>query len=141
MVSSIFCGIDSRVGPSKLEIQAMVRPGKTPEEVEGLISEEVARFLSSPVTEKELERTRASILRSAVAPRESVLSTAITLADNTALYNDPNRINTEYQKRSAVTAAEIQKAAQAYLRSTNRVVIFTQPAGMAASRPAPPKQN
>ncbi len=141
VVSSIFCGIDSRVGPSKLEIQAMVRPGKTPEEVEGLISEEVARFLSSPVTEKELERTRASILRSAVGPRESVLSTAITLADNTALYNDPNRINTEYQKRSAVTAAEIQKAAQAYLRSANRVVIFTEPAGTAAPRPAPPKQN
>jgi len=139
VVSSVFCGLDSRAGPSKLIIQAMVRPGKSAEEVEGLISEEVARFVSSPVTEKELERTRASILRGAVAPRESALSTAITLADNTALYNDPNRINTEYEKRMAVGAADIQKAAQTFLRNANRVVIITQPAGAAA--PAAPKQN
>jgi zinc protease len=141
VVSSIFCGVDGRAGPSKLQIQAMIRPGKTAEEVEGLISEEIARFLSAPVTEKELDRTRAGILRSAVAPRESVLSTAISLADNTALYNDPNRMNTEHEKRRAVTAAEIQKAAQAYLRTANRVVIVTQPAATAAPRPAPPKQN
>jgi predicted Zn-dependent peptidase len=139
VVTSIFCGTNGRAGPSKLQIQAMVRPGKTPEEVEGLISEEIARFLSSPVTAKELERTHAGIRRGAVGPRESVLSTAISLADNTALYNDPNRINTEYEKRLAVTAAEIQKAAQTYLRTANRVVVVTQPA--AAPRPAAPKQN
>ena len=139
VVSSVFCGLDSRAGPSKLIIQAMVRPGKTAEEVEGLISEEVARFVSSPVTDKELERTRASILRGAVAPRESALSTAISLADNAALYNDPNRINTEYEKRMSVSAADIQKAAQAFLRNANRVVIITQPAGAAA--PPAPKKN
>jgi zinc protease len=141
VVSSIFCFVDGRAGPSKLQIQAMIRPGKTPEEVEGLISEEIARFVSSPVTEKELERTRASILRGTVGPRESALFTAITLADDAALHNDPNRINTEYEKRRSVTAAEIQKAAQAYLRTANRVVIVTQPAGAAAPKPAPPKQN
>jgi predicted Zn-dependent peptidase len=141
VVSQIFCFVDGRAGPSKLQIQAMIRPGKTPEEVEGLISEEIASFVSSPVTEKELERTRAGILRGAAAPRESALSTAITLADNTALYNDPNRINTEYEKRRTLTAAEIQKAAQACLRTANRVVVITQPAAAAAPKPAPPKQN
>jgi predicted Zn-dependent peptidase len=93
------------------------------------------------VTGKELERARASILRSTVSSRESVLSNAIALADSAALYNDPNRVNTEYEKRLAVTAAEIQKAAQAYLRTANRVVIVTQPAAAAAPMPAPAKQN
>jgi predicted Zn-dependent peptidase len=141
VVSSIFCSVDGRAGPSKLQIQAMIRPGKTAQEVEGLISEEIAKFISSPVAEKELDRTRAGILRGAVAPRESVLSTAISLADNTALYNDPNRVNTEFEKRRAVTAAEIQKAAQTYMRNANRVVIVTEPAAQPAPRAVPPKQN
>jgi zinc protease len=133
--------VDGRAGPSKLQIQAMVRPGKAPEEVEGLISEEIANFLSSPVTEKELERTRASILRGAVGSRESALNIAISLADAAALYDDPNRVNTEFEKRRAVTAAEIQKAAKAYLRTANRVVIVTQPAAAPPAAPAAPKQN
>ena len=119
----------------------MVRPGKSPEEVEGLISEEVARLVSAPVTDKELMRVRTATRRNALFPRESVLSTAISLADNTALYNDPNRINSEPEKRLAVTAAEIEKAAKAHLRNSNRVVIVSQPAAAAPPRPAAPKQN
>jgi len=135
VASSVFSGLDSRVGPSKLEITATVRPGKTPEEADALISEEIAKVVSAPVTDKELERARASIRRDAIGPRESTLSTAVSLADGAALYNDPNRINTEYAKRLAIGAADIQKAAKAYLRTGNRVVIVTQPA--ASGAPAP----
>ena len=71
-----------------------------------------------------------------------MLSTAISLADDTALYNDPNRINSEPEKRLAVTAADIEKAAKTYLQNANRVVIVSQPAAAAAApRPAAPKQN
>jgi predicted Zn-dependent peptidase len=138
VVSSINCGLDSRAGPSKFDISAMVRPGKTPEEVEGLISEEIARLISEPVTGKELLRARTSIRRNTLFPRESVLSVAIGLADDTALYNDPNRINTEPDKRMAVTAAAVQQAAKTYLRQANRVVLVTVPA---AAKPAGPQQE
>jgi zinc protease len=120
----------------------MVRPGKSAEEVESLISEEVSRLVAEPVTSKELERAHAAIRRGVLLPRESVLFTAITLADSTALYNDPNRINTEYEKQLAVTAADIQNAARKYLRTTNRVVVNTVPAAAAmAPKPAAPKPN
>jgi predicted Zn-dependent peptidase len=126
-----------RAGPGTFQITAMVRPGKSPEEVEALISEEVARFLSAPVTEKELARARTGIRRSMLFPRGSVLSTALTLTDYVALYNDVNRINTEPDKRLAVRADEIQQAAQKYLRQNNRVVVITMPAAPGApSRPA-----
>jgi zinc protease len=127
VVTSIGCFEDSRNGPSKFQIAAFVRPGKTAQEVEGLVSEEIARLVSEPVTEQELQRARSSIRRSMLFPRESVLSTAINLADNAALYNDPNRVNTEYEKRIAVTAADIQKAAKAWLRNANRVVVVDGP--------------
>lgn len=139
IASGVFAGLDGRAGPSKIEISATIRPGKTAEEADALISEEIAKVISAPVTEKELERARASIRRTAAGPRESALSMAVTFADNTALYNDPNRINTEYEKRLAVTAADIQKAARAYLRAGNRIVITTVPA--AASAPAAPAKK
>jgi zinc protease len=106
--------------------------------VESLISEEIARFIAEPVTARELAKARTGIRRSMLFPRESVLSVAVQLADNAAVYNDPNRINTEAEKSLAVTAEEIQAAAKKYLRQANRVVIVTSPA--AAPRPAA-KQN
>jgi predicted Zn-dependent peptidase len=142
LATQIFCFVDSRPGPGTLQVVAMVRPGKSPEEVESLISEEVARFLSAPVSDKELARARTGIRRSMLFPRGSVLSTAISFTDNTALYNDPGRINTEPEKRLAVTAEDIQKAAQKYLRQSNRVVITTLPAAAAApARPAGNERN
>jgi zinc protease len=138
VASSVFAGVNGRAGPSKFQITAMVRPGKTPEEVEGLISEEISRLVAQPVSEKELQKVRSGIRRGAVSGRESALNTAIQLADDAALYNDPNRINTESDKRLAVTAADIQKAAQAYLKASNRVVVTTLPAAL--PRPAV-KQN
>jgi len=138
VAASVFAGVNGRAGPSKFQITAMVRPGKTPEEVEGLISEEISRLVAQPVTEKELQKVRTNIRRGAVSGRESALNTAISLADDAALYNDPNRINTESDKRLAVTAADIQKAAQAYLKASNRVVVTSVPA--APPRPAA-KQN
>jgi zinc protease len=137
LAASISAGVDGRAGPSKLQITAMVRPGKTAEELEGLISEEIARLVSAPVTAKELERVRVATRRSVLFPRESVLSIAFSLAGNAALYNDPNRMNTEPEKRIAVTAEDVQKAAQKYLRTANRVVIITQP----AAAPPVPRAN
>src|SRR5262249_1169687 len=76
-----FCFGGCRAGPAKIRITALVRPGKAPENAEALISEEIAKVTSAPFTEKELERARSSIRRSAVAPRESALSIATSLAD------------------------------------------------------------
>lgn len=137
VVTQIGCFAGGRAGPGTFQITAMVRPGKTPEEVEGLISEEVAKFLSEPVSDKELAKARTGVRRGMLFPRGSVLSTALSMTDGAALYNDPNRINSEPEKRLAVTTDEIQKAAQKYLRQKNRVVVITIPAAPAAPvRPA-----
>ena len=116
---------------------ALVRPGKNPQDVENLITEEIAKLNAEPVTDRELQRARTGIRRGMVTSRESALNTAITLADDTALFNDPNRINTASEKRLAVTAADIQKAAQKYLRTANRVVVVSIPAGAPPAAPPP----
>jgi predicted Zn-dependent peptidase len=142
LATQIGCFAGGRAGPGTFQITAMVRPGKSPEEVEGMISEEVAKFLSSPVTDKELAKARTGIRRSMLFPRGSVLSTALSLADDAANFNDPARLNTEPDKRMAVTAEDMQKAAQKYLRQNNRVVVTTLPAAPGApARPAGNERN
>jgi zinc protease len=134
LAALVGCVVDGRAGPSTLRVVVFLKPGKTVPEVEGAISEEIANLSSEPVSQQELEHARRAIKRTIAPSRESVLSVAISLADDAALFNDPNRINTESEKRLAVTAADIQKAARAWLRNANRVIVVTEPAAAPPAR-------
>ena len=140
--SSIGAGAASRMGAGVFRITCTVRPGKKIEDAESLISEEVAKLHSAPVTEKELKRVKVNARRSAVAIRESALARAQSLADNAANYDDPNRINTSTDKALAVTAADVERVTKAYLRNDNRIVMQVMPAATppAAAKPKPSAQ-
>ena len=125
---NVSCSTDRRAGPGIFHLSATLRPGKTPEEVEGLISEEIARLHAEPVTGKELQRVRLTLRRNAES-RITVLSRAQALADDAAVFDDPGRINTDLDAQLAINAADIQRAAKANLVLANRVVVVTQPAG------------
>ena len=127
LVSQVSCSTDRRAGPGMFRISATLRPGKTPEEVEGLISEEIARLHAEPVTDKELLRVRAS-LRRASENRVTALSRAQALADAAAVYDDPARVNSELDAQFAVAPPDIQRAAKAHLLKANSVVVVTTPA-------------
>jgi len=126
-----------RLGPGAIRITCTVRQGKTLQEAEGLISEEISRIIAAPLTDQELARVKASARRSAVAVRTSSLSRAISLANDASVYNDPNRLNTEPEKLMAVSAADVQRVARTYLRSENRVLLETTPAAKPAASPKP----
>jgi zinc protease len=125
---NVSAGAERRGGPGIFHVTATIRQGKTPQEVEGLIEEEISKLYSQPVTDKELQRARIAMRRSA-ENRLTALSRAQALADAAAVYNDPNRVNTEIPAELAVTAADIQKAAKDLLVQQNRVVVVTQPTG------------
>jgi len=127
--SSIGSGAGSRAGPALFTITCSVRPGKNIAEAEAAIDEEVERMRSTAVTADELLRVRTSSRRNAVGLRESSLGRAQSLADNAALYNDPNRINTTPEKVAAVGAPDVQRVVTTYLKSSNRVVVHTLPGG------------
>jgi zinc protease len=89
VATSIFGYNDTRVGTGLYQLIATVRPGKSAEEVESLISEEIARLHSDPVTEAELLKARSNARLSAASQRESSLYRAVFLADYAVLYNGP----------------------------------------------------
>jgi zinc protease len=125
---NVSAGADRRGGPGIFRITATIRQGKTPQEVEGIIEEEISKLYAQPVTDKELQRARIAMRRSA-ENRLTALSRAQALADAAAVYNDPNRVNTEIPTELAITAADIQKAAKDLLVKSNRVIVVTEPTG------------
>ena len=127
LVTNVSCNTDRRVGRGTFHISATLRPGKTAEEVEGLIGEEIARLHAEPVTEKELARVRINVRRGAES-RLTALSRAQALADAAAVFDDPDKMNTDSDRQMEVTAADIQRAAKAHLVAANRVVLVTNPA-------------
>jgi predicted Zn-dependent peptidase len=142
LCSSIGSGAGSRMGPGSFTITCSVRPGKSIQEAESLISEEIAKLHAAPVTAQELKRVQTSARRSAVSMRESVLNRAMSLANDAVMYNDPNRLNTSVDRIAAVTPADVQRVAKAYLRIENRIVMQTMPAPAplpAGPKPAPAK--
>jgi zinc protease len=128
LCANVGSGSAQRMGPGLFNITCTVRPGKKIEEAEAVITEEVMRLHTAPVSGDELQRVRTNVRRQAVGTRESALARAQALADNAVLYNDPNRINTNPDKVAAVTAADVQRVAAKYLQTTNRVVVHTLPA-------------
>jgi predicted Zn-dependent peptidase len=138
--TQVSCSAQRRQGPGMFHISATVRPGHTPEEVEGLITEEIAKLHAEPVTDKELQRVRMSVRRNA-ENRLTALARAQALADAAAVYNDPNLVNTQIDDELQVTAADIQHAVKADLPNANRVVVVTAPKGGAAGGRRGPRQN
>jgi zinc protease len=128
LVANVSANAERRAGPGMFHISATLRPGVKPEEVEGLIGEEIARLHSEPVTAKELNRVRMNQLRAA-ENRSTALGRAQALADATAVFDDPNRVNTDPEGVMKISAADVTRAAKANLNKANSVVLITQPAG------------
>ncbi|HYP06285.1 MAG TPA: pitrilysin family protein [Bryobacteraceae bacterium] len=136
--AQVFANTATRIGTGQFRIMCLVRPGKTLEEAEALISEEVAKLHSAPVSEAELKRMHTSVRRTHIGIRTSVLTRANWLADTAVMHNDPNMINSNLEKALAVTAADIQRVAKAHLRTDNRIVLHTSPAQGGPQLAGPP---
>jgi zinc protease len=128
---------DQRRGPGMFQITATPRPGKTLEEVEALITEEIARLQAEPPSEKEILKARASARRSAIQMRESSLYLAFRMGEYATFYDDPGLIDTQLDKIMAVTPAAVQGIAKTYLNPNQRSVIYTLPAAGGPRPPAP----
>ena len=139
LCSAASSGSGSRMGPGMFTISCMVRPGKSIDEAEAVIYEEVGKLQASPVTDQELKRVRTAARRQAVSIRESALARAEELASAAVMYNDPERINTYPDRISEVTAADVQRVAKAYLKPENRVVMHTLPGSTPPPTAAKPK--
>ena len=118
---------DSR-GPRLMRIIATPTPGKPVADLEAALDAEVERIKSGPIAGWEVDKARNIARRQMVGNLGSSLSRAVQLAENALIFNDPGRINTDYERLATVTAADLQRVAKQYLTRENRTIVVTQPA-------------
>ncbi|HEY1528892.1 MAG TPA: pitrilysin family protein [Candidatus Angelobacter sp.] len=117
----------SRRGPSLFSVDGLARPGVKVEDVEKAIDDEIEAIKRDGPTPQEMQKVRTIFLRQSIQTRASVLEMANLIGTQTVFYNDPNLINTAYEKLAAVTAEQAKQAAQKYLVPAHRVVVITVP--------------
>ncbi len=121
--------MQTRRGSGLFRVVGLPRPGVKVEDLEKALYDEIEAIKKDGVTEQELAKVRTQFLRGQIQARSSSLFLANQIATYTVFYNDPNLINTAYDKFAAVTADQVKQAAQKYLLPEHRTVVITLPAG------------
>jgi zinc protease len=118
-------------------VEATARPGRTAEELEKALHEEIEAIRAQPATTEELERARNIIETATIGALERVGG----VADRLNLYNHhvgtPDYLRQDLARYGAVTAATLQAFARDQLAPTARVVVHAVP-GNVPSAAAPP---
>jgi zinc protease len=125
LATSVEVQVEQRRGPSMFYVIAMPRPGVKPEELEKGIDSEIEAVQKSVITERELEKARTQFRRNQIQSRQSSLFTAIRLGQYAVYFDDPDLINTIFDKFNAVTMDQAQQAARKYLVPKDRAVVTT----------------
>jgi len=113
-----------------IEISATVQAGHTPEEVEAALTSELRRVRETRPTASELERARRNLKSGLFAQLENIGGFG-GKADQLNFYEfralDPAAFTRTLEATLAVTAEQVQAAAQKYLRDETRAVVQVLP--------------
>ncbi|MBI4752367.1 MAG: insulinase family protein [Acidobacteria bacterium] len=110
--------------------QAAMAVGKTAEEGEAALLAEIDKVKAEPVSEQELNRSKAQLISSLVRQRQTVQGKADNIGYATVIMGDYRLVNSELQKYQAVTIKDLQRVAQTYFNPWKRLVIYFLPESM-----------
>jgi len=128
LATSVDTQADMRTGDSLFYVVAVPRPGVKVADLENAIEEEIAAVKKDGVTEAEMQKARAQFRRGQIQARQSDLYTAMRIGEYTVKFNDPDLINTIFDKFNAVTAAQVKDVANKYLIARQQAVVIDLPA-------------
>ena len=117
-------GIDERVDKGLLVFTATMASGKTPEMGEKSLLAELKKIQNQPVSAKELEKAKNSLVAGNLRGLETNRGKAFAIGSGVIYENNPNYVNKEIEELQAVTVADVQRVMRQYLADNNRVVIY-----------------
>jgi zinc protease len=139
VAQSVNAGADLREDLSLFSFLGILASGKKPEDLERALMAEIKRIQDTPVSAAELEKAKNQIITNQLRERETNNGKALALGDAAVLLGDPNRANTDIERLSKVTAADVQRVMKKYLTDTNRLVIYYLPESLRPAKPAAEK--
>jgi zinc protease len=105
--------------------------GKTLKEIEDAVSEAFARFEKEGITEKDIERVKATSEKSFYSGIQSVYGKSIQLAFYNTFLNDPGYIEKDIENIKAVTLSDVKMVYDKYIKGKPHVVTSFVPKGKA----------
>ena len=130
LAASVDGGMTQTIDPFIYTITAVVRDGKSPDEVEAAILREVERLRDGDVTEAELNRVKKQARALFAYSTERVTMQAFWLAF-TENFGSHDWFENYVANLEAVTLDDVKQAAAHYLRPQNRIVGAFIPTGSA----------
>jgi zinc protease len=109
------------VDPSPYTLSAVVRPGRTPGEVEEALYVEIARVTDDAVTQSEVDKAIKQAKAQFSYSSESVTGQAMWLGFS-EIFADYTWSESYIENLSAVTVQDVRAVAQQYLSPSNRTV-------------------
>jgi zinc protease len=125
-------------GPAMFMVDATPAPGKTVQELEQALRDQIRAIVDQGVSEEELRRVKAQVHASLVFDLDSMFSQArqIGALDNAGLPFDS--LDLLARKLTEVTAAQVQAVARKYLVDDNLTLAVLDPQPIAGRKPPPP---
>ncbi|MEA3029166.1 MAG: zinc protease [Sphingomonadales bacterium] len=122
--------VDAKQGRGNLAVFAILASGQTAEAGEAALRREIARFRDEPVTAAELQEAKNELLTSALRERETVDGQASAIAEAVIVEGDAEAANRRLAQIAAVTPADIQRVARAWLRDERSAALRYLPEAM-----------
>ncbi|MGB5875655.1 MAG: pitrilysin family protein [Bacteroidota bacterium] len=114
--------------PSLFIVFAVANFGKSLEDVESALNEEITNVQDSVLTEKEFRKIRSQVETAFVQKNSTVRGKAEQLANYHMFFGSAELINKEIERYMSVTREDISRVARQYLREENRAVLYYLPA-------------
>lgn len=114
--------------PGMFVINLELARGKTPDEAEAAVVDQLRKLASEPITPQELKRAQQIITVGAITAHEDVHNLADSIAQAVTL-SELKFLQDYLPKIKAVTAEQIQAVAKRYLDPQTRVTVWSIPPG------------
>ncbi|MBI5281127.1 MAG: insulinase family protein [Candidatus Solibacter usitatus] len=122
LVLNVNAGSSPSLDPGQFQFTFQVRGGKTPEEAEKALYEELARVGKEGVTTEEVNKARNQILGNFYRGLKTIAGKANLLGTYEVFFGGWEKVNAVAAELDKVTPADVQKAAAKYFKETRRTV-------------------
>jgi predicted Zn-dependent peptidase len=124
---AVFGFVDGRKGPGQFRVITASNAGVDIATCEKLMDEEIEKLKKDGITSEELEKVKRQFRASAVRGRQTVMQKAEEIHHYIWFHKNLAEINADMDLFMSVTAEDIKRVANEYLRSDNRTMVIAQP--------------